>query len=176
MEKNKEIQLLLNELIEKSLKIERLKSYFARNIFGEARNDMKEYSFKMKMKYKYKRFSWNERKFLFVFFDNLHNIPEYTEKMLYLVNKKDENKFFFNLFLQEMTNLYGLIDIPQGYSRFNWGIHDTGKINIWIHELQKLQELIRDSVKIIFKLEELGYIEKNKTDVACEVIEQEMKK
>ena len=128
------------ELLKNCLKIERLKSYFARNIFGIGRNSLKNIPFieRIKLILKVNPINLNEKKFLYLFFDNLHNLPEYSDTLIDLLNGKNVNEYIFSLVENELHDLEKLIDIKNNRYRVGMGIHDTNSIKIWLNELQRM--------------------------------------
>ncbi len=135
--------LLLNFILKRCIIIERLKSYFVRNLF---RATSRSKLFKI---------SENEQKFLFYFFDCLHNIPEYIDKLLNLINGKQEDYFIFTIFERELTNLYGLLRLNPEY---NFEIQENLQIKIWIHDLQPLVEYVSETCGLINQLKINKYI------------------
>lgn len=142
-----------NELLKNCLKIERLKSYFARNIFGIGRNSLKNIPFieRIKLILKVNPINLNEKKFLHLFFDNLHNLPEFIDTLIDLLNGKDVNEYIFSLVANELPALEKLIDIENNRYRVEMGIHDTNSIKIWLNELQRMIPHIQKIFQI-FKL------------------------
>ena len=128
------------ELLKNCLKIERLKSYFARNIFGIGRNSLKNIPFieRIKLILKVNPINLNEKKFLYLFFDNLHNLPEYSDTLIDLLNGKNVNEYIFSLVENELHDLEKLIDIKNNRYRVGMGIHDTNSIKIWLNELHRM--------------------------------------
>ena len=141
------------ELLKNCLKIERLKSYFARNIFGIGRNSLKNIPFieRIKLILKVNPINLNEKKFLYLFFDNLHNLPEYSDTLIDLLNGKNVNEYIFSLVENELHDLEKLIDIKNNRYRVGMGIHDTNSIKIWLNELQRMIPYIH-KIFLIFKL------------------------
>ena len=142
-----------DELLKNCLKVERLKSYFARNIFGIGRNSLKNIPFieRIKLILKVNPINLNEKKFLYLFFDNLHNLPEYSDTLIDLLNGKNVNEYIFSLVENELHDLEKLIDIKNNRYRVGMGIHDTNSIKIWLNELQRMIPYIH-KIFLIFKL------------------------
>ena len=132
--------LLLNYILKRCIIIEKLKSYYVRNLFRASRSEL---------------IAENEQKFLFYFFDCLHNIPEYIDKLFNLINGKQEDYFIFTIFERELTNLYNLLRLNPEY---NFGIHESLQIKIWIHDLQTLADHVFETCELIKQLKNNKYI------------------
>lgn len=159
-EKNKNELEILNFILKRCIFIERHKSYFVRNLFVVCRYellDISKMSFIKRRRYlkKHLFISLNEQKFLFYFFDYLHNIPEYIDKLLNLINKKNEDKSFFVTFESELTELYGLLrQIPE----YNFNLKFSPEILRWKLELQTLSDHVFETCELIKQLKNNKYI------------------
>ncbi|WP_149554559.1 hypothetical protein [Treponema pectinovorum] len=142
-----------NELLKNCLKVERIKSSFARNIFGSGRNSLKHIPFieRIKLILKANPIDLDEKNLFYLFFDNLHNLPEYIDTLIDFLNGKNVNKYIFSLVENELHDLEKLIDIKNNRYRVGMGIHDTNSIKLWLNELQRMIPYIH-KIFLIFKL------------------------
>ena len=142
-----------NELLKNCLKVEGIKSYFARNIFGSGRNSLKHIPFieRIKLILKANPIDLDEKNLFYLFFDNLHNLPEYIDTLIDFLNGKNVNKYIFSLVENELHDLEKLIDIKNNRYRVGMGIHDTNSIKLWLNELKRMIPYIH-KIFLIFKL------------------------
>lgn len=137
------------ELLEHLINIEQIKTVFARNLFPRLYQDYKKH---FKKYYGNKLvFSNSESMFLYLVFDNLHNIPELIKVLVKCENFADINEFPFSLVLNCLKNLYKLIN-EENY-RKTLGINESNNVSIWISLLFNIKREI-PAIQKLFNLDE----------------------
>lgn len=137
------------ELLEHLINIEQTKTVFARNLFPCPCQDYK----KLFKKYYGNKlvFSDSESIFLYLVFDNLHNIPELIKVLVKCENFADINVLSFSLVLNCLKNLYKLIN-DENY-RKTLGINESNNVAIWISLLCNIKREIL-AIQKLFNLDE----------------------
>lgn len=137
------------ELFEHLINIEQIKTVFVRNLFPRPCLDYKK---NFKKCYGNKLvFSDSESMFLYLLFDNLHNIPELNKDLLKCEDFADINVLSFSLVLNCLKDLYKLIN-DENY-RKTLGINESNNVAIWISLLCNIKREIL-AVQELFNLDE----------------------
>lgn len=133
------------ELLEHLINIEQIKTVFARNLFPRPCQDYKKYYGNKLV------FSNSESMFLYLVFDNLHNIPELIKVLVKCENFADINVFPFSLVLNCFKDLYKLIS-EENYRKI-LGINESNNVSIWISLLCNIKRDI-SAIQKLFNLSE----------------------
>lgn len=137
------------ELLEHLINIEQIKIVFARNLFPRPCQDYKKH---FKKHYGNKLvFSDSESMFLYLVFDNQHNIPELIKDLLKCEDCADINVLSFSLVLNCLKDLYKLIN-DENY-RITLGINESNNVAIWISFLCNIKREIL-AIQKLFNLDE----------------------
>lgn len=133
------------ELLEHLINIEQIKTVFARNLFPRPCQDYKKYYGNKLV------FSDSESMFLYLVFDNLHNIPELIKVLVKCENFTDINVLLFSLVLNCFKDLYKLIN-EENYRKI-LGINESNNVSIWISLLCNIKREI-PAIQKLFNLDE----------------------
>lgn len=133
------------ELLEHLINIEQIKTVFARNLFPRPCQDYKKYYGNKLV------FSDSESRFLYLVFDNLHNIPELIKVLVKCENFADINVLLFSLVLNCFKDLYKLIN-EENYRKI-LGINESNNVSIWISLLCNIKREI-PAIQKLFNLDE----------------------
>ena len=133
------------ELLEHLINIEQIKTVFARNLFPRPCQDYKKYYGNKLV------FSDSESRFLYLVFDNLHNIPELIKVLVKCENFADINVLLFSLVLNCFKDLYKLINDEN--DRKTLGINESNNVAIWISLLCNIKREI-PAIQKLFNLDE----------------------
>ena len=137
------------ELLEHLINIEQIKTVFERNLFPRPCQDYKKH---FKKQYGNKLvFSDSESMFLYLVFDNLHNISELIKDLLKCEDCADINVLSFSLVLNCLKDLYKLIN-DENY-RKTLGINESNNVAIWISLLCNIKREI-PAIQKFFNLDE----------------------
>lgn len=133
------------ELLEHLINIEQIKTVFARNLFPRPCQDYKKFYGNKLV------FSDSESMFLYLVFDNLHNIPELIKVLVKCENFTDINVLPFSLVLNCFKDLYKLIN-EENYRKI-LGINESNNVSIWISLLCNIKREI-PAIQKLFNLDE----------------------
>lgn len=144
-----DINQMKAELLEHLINIEQIKTVFARNLFPRPCQDYKKH---FEKHYGNKLvFSDSESMFLYLVFDNLHNIPELIKVLVKCENFTDINVLLFSLVLNCFKDLYKLIN-EENYRKI-LGINESNNVSIWISLLCNIKREI-PAIQKLFNLDE----------------------